>query len=383
MSTKPRLLFVLTEDWAFLTHRLPMARAAREAGYAVHVACHVDKSRAAVEAEGFTVHPLDLHRGSRNPLLALHGVMQLARLYRRLRPRLVHHVAVQVVVLGAVAALAWPRGGYVHALTGLGSLFSTAARDPLKNLVLAVLRWLVNRRGHVVLVQNHDDERQLRDRRLTAPERLLLIPGSGVDTEGMQALPPPDGPLKAALVARMLYAKGVADAAEAGRLLKARGVPLDVVLVGAPDPRNRDSVDEAALRAWDAEGAVSWWGHRSDLEAVWRDCAIAVLPTRYREGVPKSLLEAAAYGRPLVATDMPGCRDLIVHEKTGLLVPPGDPKALADALARLVDDPALRDRLGAAARTTVEGTFSARAVGTAITALYRRVDLELYPQDTV
>jgi glycosyltransferase involved in cell wall biosynthesis len=174
------------------------------------------------------------------------------------------------------------------------------------------------------------------------------------------------------LAGRMLWDKGVGEAVEAARLLAARGVALRIALVGRPDPANPRSIAEATLRGWVAEGLVEWWGQRDDMVEVWRDAAIGLLPS-YREGMPKSLLEAAACGRPLVATDVPGCRALVTPGVDGLLVPPRDPAALAAALETLARDPLQRRRLGAAARESIAARFSDAEIRRQIADLYREM----------
>jgi len=164
----------------------------------------------------------------------------------------------------------------------------------------------------------------------------------------------------------------VGELVEAARLLQAQGSPLRVRLVGPRDDHNPAAIPRATLDDWVRGGIVAWPGEVKDIAALWRDTAIAVLPS-YREGLPKALLEAAASGRPMVATDVPGCREVVRHEETGLLVPPRDPKALADALARLAGDAALRQRLGAAARHLVEERFGEAAIAQAVVALYRDI----------
>lgn len=370
----PKLIYLVTEDWYFLSHRLPMARAARAAGFEVVVATRVNRpeDRAAIEAEGFRVAPLDWRRGGRNPLSELKAVAAIVCLYRRERPDIVHHVAMKPVLEGSLAA--WIAGvpAMVNALTGLGALFiaSDAATRAMGPFVRVALRFLLAR-GHArLLMQNPDDLDLLVRQGIVARERAVLVPGSGVDLARFAPSPEPPGVPVAALVARMLWDKGVGELVEAARLLKGRGVGLRIRLVGPRDDHNPAAIPQATLEHWVRDGLVEWPGAVGDVAALWRDTAIAVLPS-YREGLPKALLEAAAAARPMVATDVPGCREIVRHEETGLLVPPRDPAALAEALARLAGDAALRRRLGAAARRLAEQRFGDTAVASAVVALYR------------
>lgn len=369
------LLFLAAEDFFFVSHRMTLARAARDAGYRVVVATRVVAHGAAIEAEGFRVIPVRMRRGLRNPLADLAAVIELFALYRRERPDLVHHLSLKAVLLGSIAARLARLPAVVNALTGLGILFTGegGAAGRLRGPVMAALRHLLKAPGRWTLLQNVDDLATLRAAGIGAPERTELIRGSGVDVTRFAPTDERPGVPVAAMVARLVGLKGVTDLVEAARLLKARGVALRVALVGSPDPENPTAISRSQIESWVADGLVEWWGQRSDIPAVWAETHIAVQPSRGGEGVPKSLLEAGACGRPLVTTDVPGCRDLVTDGVDGLVVPPRDPAALADALAKLAGDPDFRRRLGAAARRTIESQHADTAVAAATLALYRRV----------
>jgi glycosyltransferase involved in cell wall biosynthesis len=373
----PKILYLVTEDWYFCSHRLPIARAARDAGAEVVVAARLRRHGSAIAREGFRAVPLALRRGGQNPLRELAAVAEIAAVYRRARPDLVHHVAMKPVLYGGMAAALTGVPVVVNALTGLGAIFigSGARARALGLPVRQALRALLARRNAHLIVQNPDDRRLLEAAGLLRRDaagrgRVTMIRGSGVDIDRFAPMPEPDGVPVAAMVGRILRDKGVGELVEAARLLRARGVALRIELVGPLDPENPAAIPEAALRSWEAEGLLSWRGATDDIPAVWRQAHIAVLPS-YREGLPKALLEAAACGRPLVATDVPGCRELVEPGRTGLLVPARDPASLADALARLAGDPALRRRLGATARALVERDFAEAVVVAQTLALYR------------
>lgn len=370
----PRLLYLVTEDWYFCSHRLPVARAARDAGAEVVVATRVRSHGAAIRAEGFRLVPLKWRRGSHAPAAELAALAEIIRLYRGERPDLVHHVALKPVIYGSVAAALARVPHTVNALTGLGALFigSSAKTLALGSLARIALAPLLNRAGSRVILQNEDDRRLLESRRLLRHDRVSLIRGSGVDTGRFAPAPEPLGPPVAVLVARMLRDKGVGEFVAAARLLKQRGVHVRMQLAGPTDPDNPVSIDEGTLRGWQSEGLVEWLGPVADIAALWAKSHIAVLPS-YREGLPKSLLEAAACGRPLIATDVPGCREIVQEGETGLLVPARNPAALADAIARLAGNGKLRYRLGARARTVVESEFSEDIVVRDTLALYRQL----------
>lgn len=341
-----RLLFLVTEDWYFCSHRLPIARAAKLAGYDVHVACRVRSHAARIEQEGITLHPLvALSRSSRHPVREAKALAEIVRLYRTMRPDLVHHVALKPVIYGSIAARRAGVPAVVNAMAGLGYVFSSQDLKArlVRPLVGGVLRALIEGPRARVIVQNRDDAEHLGVR------DPVVIPGSGVDLDAFAPSPEPPGTPVVALPARMLRDKGVAEFVEAARRLKQADVQARFALVGAPDDENPASIPESQLRAWHAEGAVEWWGWREDMAAVFRESALVCLPS-WREGLPKALIEAAAAGRPIVTCDVPGCRDVVADGENGLLVPPRDARALAVALGKLVQDAHLRTSMGEAGR---------------------------------
>lgn len=370
----PTLLVLSADAGFFVTHRMTLARAARDAGFHVVVATRLGEHAATIAREGFRVVPIRLRRGLRNPLADAAAILDLVGVYRRERPDIVHHLSLKPAVFGTLAARIARVPAVVNALTGLGLLYSDAAGASglLRVPVTWALRALSASPRVWTLVQNADDLATLRAAGIGTPERTRLIRGSGVDVARFRPAPEPPGPPVAAMVARLVGLKGVTDLVEAARLLRARGAALRVALVGAPDPDNPTAVSESEIRAWVGEGAVEWWGRRNDIPRVWAEAHIAVQPSRGGEGIPKSLLEAGACARPLIATDVPGCREIVRDGVTGLLVPPRDPPALADALTRLAGDADLRRRLGAAARAMVESEHTDAGVAAATLDLYRR-----------
>jgi glycosyltransferase involved in cell wall biosynthesis len=367
----PKLLFLVTEDWYFCSHRLPLARAARDNGYQVLVATRVTADGERIRREGFELISLRLRRRRSSPWNEVASLIELVNLYRREKPDIVHHVAMKPVIYGSIAALLARVPRIVNALAGFGYIFtSTHVRARLLRMpVRLALRGLLSAGKGRTIVQNPDDRRALD--RLGIPEaRIAVIPGSGVDVRTFHPVAEPEGPIVVCMVSRMLWDKGVGELATAARLLKADIPSLRVWLVGPPDPENPASISEEQLGQWAEEGILEWLGPQADVAAIWRRAHIAVLPS-YREGLPKSLLEAAASGRPMVATDVPGCREIVTENETGLLVPARDAVALAAALARLAGDAAHRQRMGAAARERVVERFSQERIASETLALYR------------
>jgi len=375
LGKRPKLLFLVTEDWFFYSHRMALARAARDGGFEVVVAARVRDHGERIRAEGFRLCALPWQRDD-GLIGAARAIASVTRLYRVERPDIVHHVALKAIVFGAIAVrLAfWRRGeapGRLAGVMGLGSVFERVAAD--RRARFRPLAWALRlaMQGGQVTVENPENRNSLIGLGID-PARIALIRGSGVDTDHFAPLPDPPGPtVTVALVARMLRSKGVLDAVAAVRLLRARGMAIELVLAGPTDPDNRDSLDQAELLALNAEPGIEWLGRVEDVRTVWRRAAIAVLPSTYGEGVPKTLIEAAACARPIVATDMPGCREMVRTGETGLLVPPHDVAALAEALAALAGDAARRRAMGRAGRVLVEREFGEEGVARETLALYR------------
>jgi len=365
-----KLLFVVTEDWYFVSHRLPLAVAAREAGFDVVVATRVGEHGETIRAAGIRLIPLGLSRRRGNPF---QEIVTLVRLYRRERPDIVHHVALKAVLYGALAARVAGVPGRVNAVTGLGWLFTSAKGITriIRPAVRLALAWLLKARGSLTIVQNPDD-RDLLIRSHLPEHRLRLIRGAGVDTAAFYPVPEPTGTVCIMLAARMLWDKGVGEFVEAARLLTQAGVHARFILVGDPDPGNPASVPEASLHAWHEKNGVEWWGRRDNMPAVFHSAHIACLPS-YREGLPKSLLEAAACGLPIVTTDAPGCREIVRDGDNGFLVPVRDAQALAIALQGLIDNPVLRAEMGLRSRQIVLAQFSREQVITETLAVYREL----------
>jgi len=366
-STAPRLLFVVSEDWYFLSHRLPMARAAQAMGFEVGVATHVAEDGAAIRALGFTLFDIGDVRSQRGLRGRLALLRRLIAVTRGFAPSLVQNVAVEMVAFGTLSALLCRVPAVVNTISGMGR----AAETPRSlALVSTLFRLFSRRRGVAFVVQNQDDYALIRAMALPA-RPVEIVEGSGVDIEHFAATPLPEaGPAPLVVcVARMLISKGIPELVEAARLLKRQGHIFRLILVGSPDPGNPGAVLAEDLRQWEAQELVEWWGERDDIAEIWQQATIAVLPS-HREGLPKSLLEAASCGRPIVTTDVPGCRSAVADGENGLLVPVRNAGALAEALGRLLSDRDLCRQMGEAGRHRVEQRFSDAQVGRRMGAVY-------------
>lgn len=353
------LLYFVSEDWYFYSHRLDLAKAALAAGYEVVLVTNVSRHAEAIQQAGVRVVPLKVWRQTVNPLQLLKSIFQLVAIYRRIKPTLVHHVALFPVVIGGFAARLAGVRAVVNTVPGLGFVFASTQMKArlLRPLLQFALQRVLRDPRQVLIVQNVDDHAWA-IQMVTDPTRVHLIKGSGVDVKRYMPSVEPDGTPVVLMAARMLWDKGVGDFVDAARRLKHEGVKARFVLAGDVDPGNPGSVSREQLDAWKGEGTVEWIGFQADMATAIGNSHIACLPTSYGEGVPKFLIEAAACARPIVATRVPGCKEIVQDDVNGLLVPAHAPEALAQALRVLLLDKSLRITMGATGRNMVETEFA-------------------------
>lgn len=369
---KKRLLLLIAEDWYFLSHRNELALAARNEGWEVHLACRVKNHAEKIRSSGIVLHELKhLDRRSGNPLTERRAIREIKRLYAQVDPDVVHHVALKPIIYGTLAARRNGITGVVNALAGMGSAFTESGKlGTIQRRISRALLQRALRGSSVVVVQNEDDLNIVVASLGVAAEKVRVIPGSGLDIRRFPYRAAKDSaPIMVCYSGRMLHDKGVSEFVWAIDHLVGQGVPVQGVLMGKIDSDNPSGMTARELQDLIASGAVSWLGERDDVIGVLSDCDIAVLAS-YREGLPKSLLEAASVGLPLVATDVPGCREIVQHGVTGLLVPARDAQALADAIRTLATSAEMRGRYGSAARELVERCFSIDVVVPEVLALY-------------
>jgi glycosyltransferase involved in cell wall biosynthesis len=358
------VLFANTE-WYLWNFRRSLALALRDSGHEVVLVSPDGPCGEKLRSLGLRWQPVPMNRRSLNPLREAALLLHLVRLLRRERADLVHGFTIKCAVYGSLAARLAGVPARVNAVAGMGYVFisdSPKARL-LRPLVRALLKLALGGRNARLILQNPDDVALFAQAGLVDPAQVRLIPGSGVDTARFHPDPSRSSGerVRVLLPARLLWDKGLAEYAQAARLLRGRGVPADLLLAGDPDPGNPAAVPADTVRGWEAEGLLQWLGHVDDMPALLRGVDIVALPS-YREGLPKGLIEAAASGCALVATDVPGCREVVTHEVDGLLVPERDARALADAIERLVRDAPLRQRLGEAGRAKAIARFDERIV---------------------
>jgi len=376
LAARLRVLVAVNNPAFLLSHRLPVILAARDAGFNVHIATMDGPDVPKLRAMGFTHHVLPMNRSGRNPFTELLTLLAFWRLFHRVKPALVHSVTIKPVLYGGIAARLAGVPAYVAAISGLGFVFLAKGwkQRLVRRAALVLYRFALGHPNSRVIVQNTDDQCVLTEVGAVRPGQAVMIRGSGVSLTEFPAQPEPSGPPVAIMVSRLLYDKGVTEFVEAARYSVGHGSGLRWVLVGAPDPGNPASVSASQLEQWKAEKIVECLGERTDIAQLYAQAHIAVLPS-YREGLPKSLIEAAACGRAVVTTDVPGCRDAIEPDVTGLLVPVRDACALAEAVQRLAGDAALRQRMGQAGRHLAEKAFDVRQVQRKHIEIYTRLCL--------
>jgi glycosyltransferase involved in cell wall biosynthesis len=374
-AARPKILFVVAEDWYFWSHRRPIAAAALQNGYDVYVATRVGDCGEKIIGAGFRLIPLRLNRSSYSLFHELRTVGQLRSIYRQVKPDIVHHIALKPVLYGSMAALGERRTQVINAFAGLGYLVSSMSfkARALKQVLWKIFRFLLNRPNSFLLLQNREDRDLLVADIGVLPEKTTIIRGSGVDIHEFQATAELPGVPIVLLSSRMLWIKGISDFVDAAKLLRARGVNARFVLAGDTDLGSPGAIPREKLQEWQNAGSVEWWGHQQSMPQMLQQATLVCLPSHGGEGVPKALIEAAASERAIVATDVPGCRDIVRHGINGLLVATKNPAALADAIATLLNDASLRAEMGRRGRKIAVNEFSEEKVIQQTLALYRKL----------
>lgn len=339
---------VINDAGFFVSHRLPLALGIRAAGFDVHIAAPRDAFAPRIEGAGLPLHAIPFTRRGTSPTSELAAVAALVVLYRQLSPDVVHHVSAKPILYGGAAARLTRVPAVVHAVSGLGYVFisETLRARALRRAVRLAYRRVTAHPNCAVILQNDDDRRTLG--KALGGAQIVIIPGSGVDRSLFRSTPLPTGTPLVVLPSRMLWDKGIREFVEAARLLRSQGVTARFALVGGIDEGNPAAIPRETLEGWLDEGVIEWWGHRADMPAVFAESTVVCLPS-YREGMPKALLEACVVGRPIVTTDVPGCRHVVNGGGHGVLVPPRDGRALAAALEHLLGDRIRLEKMAAAA----------------------------------
>ncbi len=377
-----KVMICVTEDWFALSHFRPLIRRLCQIAADVVVVTRSSGRLAEIEQMGARTIHLEYNRSSMNPVREMRTTRQLAALMRRERPDAVHLIAMKPIVLGGLAVLTGPVRHTVVHMTGLGflAISDTAKARLARKMALAIIRRVIAQPESWLLVENPEDLTFLEQGGVAPGHRVTMLGGAGIDPAAFPGAnsgasssshAAGDAVPVAAFVGRMIRSKGVGVLMEAARLLKARNVPLVIELYGETDDGNPEAIANDTLNSWSDGQRTRYMGFTRDVAAVWRRADIFVLPALSREGMPRALLEAAASGRPIVVTDVPGCRHFVQDGVEGFIVPPSDPNALAAVLERLAHNPALRAQLGSAARAKVLAGYTETHVEAGIEAAYR------------
>jgi len=366
------LLFVVNVDWFFVSHRLPIALAAIEQGFEVHLACGITNKRDLLESHGIIVHPLALSRSGVGVLNELKTLSQLFSVIKKVKPNITHSVTIKPVLYSNIIARLLKVPIRVSSISGLGYVFiANGLKAKLFRLFISVLYKLALTGSQTIIFQNKADRDTLKTLGAVKTEQEVFIRGSGVDLNLYPVAKEPKNKPVVMLIARLLIDKGVNEFAEAAKIIKLTKSDIRMVLVGDADLENPKSISPKLLSHWGDEGIVEHWGFSTDVATSMAKANIIVLPS-YREGLPKSLIEAAACGRAVITTDVPGCRDAIEPDKTGLLVPVKSTELLAAAILKLIDDETLRHEFSVNGRKLAESAFDINDVISKHLTIYKQ-----------
>jgi len=373
-----KLLFVVNVDWFFMSHRLPIALAAIDHGYEVHLACEITDKEDEFSKLGIIVHRIPFSRSGKGLKHEFSTLVNLYHLFKDIKPDLVHSVTIKPVLYGGIMARITNVPSYVAAISGLGLVF--VAEGPkakcIRMIVKALYKLSFGHKNMRAIFQNSVDESVLVKSGIVKKDSYILIKGSGAELTEYTYKEEPVGVPTIIMAARLLREKGVLEFIEMAKQIKERGINARFLLVGEPDYGNPNSVTANDLDKWKEDGFVSILGHRDNIAELFSDSNIVVLPSYYGEGLPKVLIEAAACGRAIVTTDNPGCRDAVIPNKTGLIVPTKDSIALSDAVIKLIVDKELRMSMGNAGRKFAEKEFDVKQVVKTHLEIYQELLVE-------
>lgn len=382
---RPKILFLASEDRFFWGHPLPVARAALREGYEIVVATAVHSYSQQILDEGFRLIPLKFVRGGHSPANELSVIRRLRRIYAEEKPDIVHHLSLKPVLYGSIASIGRKNLKVINAVTGLGYLVASPSLKAkmLRAVIWNSLRYLLYGIDQRLIVENDEDAEMVIERIHVPRARVFVTRGAGVDVNRFCAAPWNEQLPVVLLASRMLWIKGVEEFVQAAKSLRSRGIGARFVLCGDTDPKNPSCVSTRQLLNWQTSGIVEWWGHRPDMQQVFREAAIVCLPSHGGEGIPKVLMEAAASGRPIITTNVPGCRDIVRHGLNGLVVRPKNVSELADAIGQLVNDAGRCREMGCAGRELAVAEFSAESVVQETLLLYRELLAAPVPSELV
>ncbi len=361
MKDNKTILFVVNSDWFFLSHRLPIAKRAIEKGYIVHLATHVSTNKEKIKSYGIHIHNVDIKRSSTSLLNSFFLFLKYVRIFKSIKPDLIHLVTIKPIIIGGLACKFINRSTkLVISVSGLGYIFIDKGMKAFlrKSLIILFYRIVFLQKYFKVIFQNNSDLENISKSTNLPSNKIILIPGSGVDLNNFKLTKISEGKPIVLFPARLLSSKGIYEFVECAKNLKTLG---RFIIVGKHDKEARNCIRIKELKYWLKKEFIEYWGESFEMPKIFSKSSIVVLPS-YREGMPKSLLEAAACGRPIVTTNVPGCKDAIIEGETGLLVPPYDSQALTNAVEKLLIDRELRKRMGVRGRNFAEKKFDINQV---------------------
>jgi glycosyltransferase involved in cell wall biosynthesis len=369
----PKILLIANTDWFLYNFRLGLARFLRTLEYEVVLVSPPGPYTAGFEADGFRWIRWNVSRKQVNPFDEVDALLSLLRIYHKEAPDIVHHHTIKPVIYGSIAARLAKTERIINSITGRGYVFQSEKIKArfLKNIVVFLYRLVLNYPNSVIIFENQFDREHFISAGYVPAGRTHLIQGVGVDPDRFSPGPEPENPPLVLMCGRMLWDKGVGTFVDAARIVKSK-MDARFVLVGEPDPGNPEPIPEDVLRGWEDEEVVEWWGWQSDMASIYSQAHMVVLPTFYGEGVPTVLIEAAASGKPLVASDIPGCQAVVQNEVNGYLISPGQSEKFASAIEKLIASPELRRRMGENSRKLFLENFTLAQINQATFQVYQQ-----------
>jgi glycosyltransferase involved in cell wall biosynthesis len=367
-----KIILFANTDWNLFNYRLTLARNLKAKGHDLLLLSPDGNYSKKIKTCGFDWQLFNVSRSGINPIKETFTILHLAQYYRHEKPDLVHHFTSKCVIYGSLAARLAGVNRIVNSVTGMGYVFiqNNFINSAIRPLI--ILLYKIALKNSTVLFQNQHDMDFFTSHHLVNTNQSKLIPGSGVDTRKFKPTLPPVGNLLVVLPARMIWDKGIREFVEAAKIIKGKGIKARFALVGAPDKGNPSSITESQLKKWEKSGYIEYWGWEEDMAAVYQKSSIVCLPS-YREGLAKSLIEAAASGRSLVASDIPGCQEVVKEGINGFLVPPKQVLPLAEALENILLDTKLRKKMGVESRKIATSCFSAQKINAETITEYNKL----------
>ena len=359
-SSKKRILFFVNVDWFFLSHRLPIALEALENGYEVHVATTITDSANILKFKDIKVHPITIQRSGANIYNLLVNLVKIFLIIRRVKPDILHAITIKPILLSGLVRIFYKRLPFISSISGLGITFNSPGFFSRVRLLIINIFYRLSFSGEnlVVIFQNNNDMQRIDKLCNLSNSSKILIPGSGVD---LNLYKPENIIVKPPLLlfaSRLLISKGILEFVAAAKHIKS----ARFVVVGMLDEDSPDCVEKHRLQEWIDKGIIEYWGHKTNMNEIINKSSVVVLPSYYGEGLPKILIEAAACGKPVITTDHPGCRDAIISNKTGILIPKKDPNSLIRSIKYILSSEDKCYRMGIASRELAEKKFDIRNV---------------------